>query len=99
MNKYKKQIEQAACDYASNRDNGAGFGYPSFTADLIEKCFVAGCRWHQQYMEEPHGEILTFAYDKPVYDFIVATASRYGEDIYNVMGNWQKIVLKEQTNY
>ncbi len=44
-------------------------------------------------MEEPHGEIPTIAYEKPVYDFIVATASKC-DDAYCVMGNWQKIILK-----
>jgi len=89
----KKQIGQAAVDYASDRKNGAGFGYPSFTAGLIEQGFEEGCKWFKSYMEEPHGEIPTIAYEKPVYDFIVATASKC-DDAYCVMGNWQKIILK-----
>lgn len=45
-------LEQMAVNYASNRDNGAGFGYPSFTADLIEKGFIAGAKQREEQYKE-----------------------------------------------
>lgn len=35
-------IKQKAINYASNRRNGGGFGYPSFTANCIEKGYNKG---------------------------------------------------------
>lgn len=37
-----RKVKQAACDYAGDRDQGAGHGFPSWTAHLIEKGFLKG---------------------------------------------------------
>lgn len=39
---HSKTIEQRAVDFAGNREHGAGHGYPSRTADLIEKGYRQG---------------------------------------------------------
>jgi len=45
-------LQQMAVNYAGDRNNGAGFGYPSFTAGLIEKGFLAGTGcMKEQYRE------------------------------------------------
>lgn len=41
MNKINK-LEQDACDWAGNRKLGAGHGYPSFEANLLERGYLAG---------------------------------------------------------
>ena len=47
----KNTIEQPAVNYAADRNNGAGFGYPSFTATLIEKGFNQGVKWLSDYLD------------------------------------------------
>jgi hypothetical protein len=37
-------IEQRAVNYAADRSQGAGHGYPSFEARLIEKGYVKGAK-------------------------------------------------------
>lgn len=43
-----KSKEQLAVDFASDRDLGAGHGYPSFEATLLEKGFIAGYEAKQE---------------------------------------------------
>jgi hypothetical protein len=38
----KVSIEQQAVNWAGERENGAGHGYPSFEARLLEKGFIKG---------------------------------------------------------
>lgn len=44
----KNSIKQRALDFAGNRSKGAGHGYPSFTARLIEKGYVQGAKDQQK---------------------------------------------------
>lgn len=37
VNLSRKVTQQAACDFAGDRDQGGGHGYPSWTATCIEK--------------------------------------------------------------
>lgn len=40
--KKKITIEQLAVNFAGDRKKGAGHGYPSYTAQMLEKGFIAG---------------------------------------------------------
>ncbi len=41
-------MEQSAINYAGDRNKGSAYGYPSYTANLIEKGFVAGWQEREQ---------------------------------------------------
>lgn len=45
-----KELEQTACDFAGDRSLGAGHGYPSFEANLLERGFIAGAT--SKYVEK-----------------------------------------------
>ena len=53
-----KELEQEACDFAGNRSLGAGHGYPSFEANLLERGYLAGAT--SKYVEK---QKLEFAID------------------------------------
>jgi hypothetical protein len=44
----KLSVEQLAVNWAGNRDNGAGHGYPSFEANLLERGFIKGYKTAQK---------------------------------------------------
>ena len=46
----KKSIEQRAVDFAGDRSNGGGHGYPSWEATLIEKGYVKGAKDQKNLM-------------------------------------------------
>jgi hypothetical protein len=46
----KKSIEQRAVDFAGDRSNGGGHGYPSWEATLIEKGYVKGAKDQKKLM-------------------------------------------------
>lgn len=37
-----RKVIQAACDFAGDRTQGGGHGFPSYTASLIEKGYLKG---------------------------------------------------------
>ena len=45
-----KELKQKACDFAGDRSIGAGHGYPSFEANLLERGFIAGAT--SKYVEK-----------------------------------------------
>jgi hypothetical protein len=45
-------IEQLACNYAGNRKLGAGHGYPSFEARLLERGFLEGFKTAQSLSDK-----------------------------------------------
>lgn len=46
----KRSIEQRAVDFAGDRSNGAGHGYPSWEATLIERGYVKGAKDQEKLM-------------------------------------------------
>jgi hypothetical protein len=50
MKVMKKSIEQRAVDFAGDRSNGGGHGYPSWEATLIEKGYVKGAKDQKKLM-------------------------------------------------
>jgi hypothetical protein len=56
----KKSIKQKAVDFAGDRSKGAGHGYPSWEAKLIERGYIKGAKDQENlmYSEEEVIEIL-----------------------------------------
>lgn len=45
-----KSISQRAVDFAGDRSQGAGHGYPSWEANLIEKGYIKGAKDQKKLM-------------------------------------------------
>lgn len=56
----KKSIKQRAIDFAGDRTQGAGHGYPSWEANLIEKGYTQGAKDQTEimYSEEEVKDLL-----------------------------------------
>lgn len=48
----KKSIQQRAVDFAADRKQGSGHGYPSYTANLIEKGYIKGAKDQNKLFKE-----------------------------------------------
>lgn len=61
----KKSLKQSAVDFAGNREKGYGHGYPSATANLLEKGFLEGAKFAKKrmYTEEDMLEAAKYGYD------------------------------------
>ena len=46
----KKSIKQRAVDFAGDRSQGAGHGYPSWEANLIERGYIKGAKDQTEIM-------------------------------------------------
>lgn len=68
----KKSVKQRAVDFAGDRSQGAGHGYPSWEANLIERGYIKGAKDQTEimYSEEEAGEL--------VYNIIGEYGKHYG---------------------